>query len=248
MHETIAVTGVVLAVSPVGEFDRRVVLLTRELGKISAFARGARKQNSPLLAGTRTFAFGVFALYAGRNSYTLQSTEIKEYFSELSLSAEAVSYGCYFLEVADYFTREGSEESQMVNLIFVTLKALLNPNLDNRLIRRVYEFRALVLNGEYPSVFACAECGKELTEGIFSYTNGMVYGLECSRAEKSGYHLQEAAVYALQYIVSAAFGKLYTFVLKPDILKEVEEVVSWCMNYYVGRKFQSLSVLEAITT
>ena len=100
MREQVVLTGMVIKSAPAGEYDRRLVILTCERGKITAFARGARRPGSTLMASSAPFVFGTFSLYEGRDAYSLVSVEVQNYFREITENMEAACYGSYFLEFA----------------------------------------------------------------------------------------------------------------------------------------------------
>ena len=236
MQEYISVTGIVLKQSPVGEYDRNISILTKERGKISAFARGARRPGSKLSAAAAPFSFGTFRMYQGRSSYTLTEAEIQNYFEELRADYIGclcllshlwdwdighwedyigACYGMYFAEVADYYTRENNDEKQMLKLLYQSLRALCAASLPNPLVRCVFECKAIAVNGEFP-------------------------GPPKDRP------LEDSTVYALQYIAASPVEKLYTFTVTEPVLEQLKEVAGEYMRRFVGRKFHSLEVLQSL--
>lgn len=143
-------TGMVLFSMPVGENDKRVTLLTRERGKISAFCRGARRPKSPLLACSEPFAFGTFTVYEGRSSRNIEKAEISHYFREVASDLSAAYYGFYFLELAEYYSFENLDGTEELSLLFYTMKALISEHFDHRLVRCIFELKTLYISGEYP--------------------------------------------------------------------------------------------------
>lgn len=152
IQDFVILTGIIIKSEPIGEYDRRVVILTKERGKISAFARGARKPGNRLMAPTNPFSFGQFRLYAGRSSYNMSEAEITNYFEELRQDFAGAYYGMYFLEICDYYTRENNDETSMLKLLYQSLRALTSPNFDNRLVRAVFELKAIIINGEFAGI------------------------------------------------------------------------------------------------
>jgi len=142
----------ILEVSPVNDYDRRIVVLTKERGKITAFCRGARRLNNKMMAATNQFAFGQFKLYEGKNAYNLADAEITHYFEELRTDFEGAFLGMYFLEVASYYTRENNDDTEMLKLLFQSVRAISKASLDNRLVRSIFEIKALSVNGEFPGI------------------------------------------------------------------------------------------------
>ena len=237
----------VLSTMPIGEYDRRVVILTKEQGKISAFARGARRPNSPLVGAVNPLAFGEFTMYEGRTSYTIQSASITNYFAELREDVVGAYYGFYFLEVADYYAKEYTDEREMLKLLYQSMRALINPHIPNRLVRRIFELKALTVNGQAPQVFQCVSCGDQERPAVFSPAKGGLVCSECSGDVIDGMILDNSTLYSMQYIESTPVVKLYTFTVAENVLAELEKVMDRLMEVYVDRRFKSLEILETLT-
>ncbi len=152
MQNLVTVTGIIIKSEPISEYDRRVVLLTRERGKISAFAKGARRQGNRLMAPTNPFSFGEFRVYEGRTAYNLSDAEITNYFEELRQDFVAAYYGMYFMEICDYYARENNDEKELLKLLYQSLRALCAGSIPNQLVRCIFELKTIMINGEFPGV------------------------------------------------------------------------------------------------
>ena len=244
MGTNLVVTGMVIATMPIGEYDKRITLLTKERGKITAFARGARRPNSQLLAATNPFSFGEFELFEGRSTYTLSKATISNYFRELAMNPEAACYGFYFLEFADYYCQENNDEKQMLLLLYQTLRALESEKYDNRLVRSIYELKALAVNGEAPNVFSCLSCGSKEELFYFSVRKGGILCSECRQTGNDAWQMTVSTVYTMQYVISAEIAKLYSFAVSDQVLSELQKMLAMYMDLYVNHTFKSLKILE----
>lgn len=149
MRDFVELTGIVIKSMPIGDFDRRVTIFTKERGKIYAFAKGARRINNQMMGFARIFAYGKFKLYEGRDSYNIVNADIANYFEEVSADIESTCYGTYFLEMLDYYTKEALVDIESLKLIYYTLLALTKKSIPNRLVRRIFELKLMTINGEY---------------------------------------------------------------------------------------------------
>lgn len=244
MNQSVVVTGIVLSVTPIGEYDKRVVILTKEKGRISAFAKGARKPNSPLGGAVSPFCFGEFTLYEGRTSYNIMQVGITNYFQEVRTDMEAAYYGFYFMEFAEYYTREYNDETQMLKLLYQTLRALAKKSIPNALIRCIFELKAIYINGEGPQVFQCVKCGDMERPVMFSAKEGGIVCSECRQGVYDEMEIDTSTLYAMQYIAGSTIEKLYTFTVSDVVLHTLQKILERYISIYIDRRFKSLEILE----
>ena len=234
MYGEVTSPGIVLSSMPIGEFDRRVSILTKAEGRISAFARGARRATSPLAASTLQFTYGEFTLNVRRDSYDVKNIENVRSFSTLYSDIEGTCYGAYFCEIMEFLTRENTDESEQMKLLYVTLLALTYESIPNRLIKCIFELRAIANYGE----------GMRAEGMYYSPKDDGLIEFAASGSRK----VDTSTLHSVQYIESVPASKLYSFSVTDNILDELEYICDDYMKRHIDRPLKSLEVLKQMTT
>ena len=83
-----------------------------------------------------------------------------------------------------------------------------------------YELKLMVLNGEYPQVFACGGCGTKEDLRYFSVEESSVFCGGCGAARRRKIPLSPSLLYTIQYVIAAPLEKLYLYVYLFERLRE----------------------------
>lgn len=245
MSEPVKVTGIVLSVFPVGENDRRLTLLTKERGKLSVFARGCRRPKHPLFGVTQPLIYGEFMVTDTRHYTYLKSAECKDFFHFLKKDLDTIYYSTYFAEVAEYFTMEGQDERDILNLLFATFMAVKRNQIPLPLIRRIYECKLLQFAGVGMQCFACLSCGRTENLRTISFADGGIFCETCGSGRK-GTFVEPSVLYALQYVQAASLDRLFSFNLTEKRSAEFQWIVKRYFLTHVEHRFKAAQMLDTL--
>ena len=215
--------GIVLNSMPIGDYDRRIELLTGDLGKITVFARGARKANSPFVAASRAMAAGSFTLYQGKDSYNLKQAEISACFEEISNDYILSCYGFYFLELTQYFAHENIESADLLILLYRSLQALASQRFNNKFIRSIFEIKIVQQNGLCPSperVLADKLLFPEFKD------------------------IKKAVWQAFDYIYRSEAKNVFNFLIPEEYFNELASLSQKLIKNNTDKQFKTLSLLN----
>ena len=82
--------------------------------------------------------------------YIERSEHVYDYFEGMRTDITMAYYGMYFLEIADYYSRENNDDADLLRLLYQGVRVLENPVHSLKFTRAVFEIKAIQLNGELP--------------------------------------------------------------------------------------------------
>ncbi|WP_157949882.1 DNA repair protein RecO [Vallitalea okinawensis] len=237
--------GLIINEMPIGENDKRITVYTKEYGKITAFAKGARKPKSNLLATTQVFAY-CDIIFLERKSYTtIKSMELIDFFHNIRSDIHRVAYGMYFMELLDYVALENEPYPQLLLLTLKALRRLEDEQLALELIKVIYELKVLSLSGYTPELQCCSNCSKEANTYFFSSRKG---GLVCQLCHSKGMSspLEEGVIMSLRYIIYTNVQSVFQFNVSEEVLDKLSIITKEFIQYHLDRHFKTLDFLEEI--
>ncbi len=247
MFENTVVRGIVLDTSLIKEYDKRLLILTVELGRITVFANGARRKNSSLTAVSQKFVMGSFTIRpSGRESYALISAEIEESFLDLSYDIEKMAYASYFCELAGHYTREGIGATDELNLLYVTFKKILSDRFSLKFIKSVFECKLLDIEGMGLQMYECVKTQTDKDLHHISLEDGGLVTDAVLSSTKSPIYISDGAIYMIRYILSCSIDRVYSFEIKQEIADEVALLMDKYISLNADRHFKSLDILVDI--
>lgn len=170
--------GIILKTRDYGETHKIVTIFTKELGKLSAIARGANKPKSKLSAISQMFIQGDFLVYVTKGLSTVQQGEIIASYRYIREDILKTAYASFIIELTDKLVDERKPDPFIYNQLCQTL-TWINEKDEFMIPLLMFEMKLFSKGGFAPIVDRCVNCGRTNTLTSFSIQEGGVLCEQC---------------------------------------------------------------------
>ena len=235
--------AIVIKTQEFKESDKLVWLFTEDFGKITAIAKGARKNKSKFVSSTLPCSYGEFILFKGRNLYTINEVTIIDSFQQLLRNLDTITYASYFNELMDI-----AMENEDVNKdIFVDLVSafyfIKNDVMDIEVLARAFETKLLRATGYGLNFDHCVRCRKKIT--ISNNIDLQSYGPICKDCEKvNSIYISNPTYNTLKFLNNFGMDKINRIVVSQTTKLELYKVLSLIISQNYTRKPKSLEMFD----
>ncbi|HEX4961472.1 MAG TPA: DNA repair protein RecO [Thermoanaerobaculia bacterium] len=238
--------ALILDVRDLHDRDRIVTFLTREHGKKSGVAKGARVKHSRFGGQLQPLAKVQVTWFEsdGRDLVRISSVELVSAVHCLQADLEGLLLGSYLADHLLEFAQEGETADHFFRLLDSTLQALA-AGVDRDLATRYFEAWVLRIAGVFPAPHVCPECGRPFPpEGAVLPRSGeTMLCLDCGGP--SGFAV---APETLDFLRRIGRESLPTAAERPPaigVLRQSETVCLHVRRAFLQHELRSYDVIQA---
>lgn len=242
--------ALILRTYKLGEVDRIVVFLTKDRGKKRGVAKGARRARSRFQGALEPMTRAGIAYYERelrdlvRINYVEPQRSPWQAVAWSGGDAAALGHAEYFAELIDEWAPEAHADERLYRLGSSVVDAFASGAPTDRLAR-YFEFWLLRLQGVYPQLSACPECGGAFDGGAVMPAREHQY--VCRRcASAGGTLLPVDALHFLRAAASASPDALHAIPLEAEPARELEIAHRRLIHHHLEKELKSARVLRQL--
>lgn len=244
--------AVVLRARPYSESDKIVTFLTRDWGKVTGIAKGAKRSQRRFVNVLDPFTHVqlYFRPSRGDDLAFIFRCDLTRNFRAPSQDLQRYAFASYVTELIDVMIagREAGEEAYL--LLLAGLTTLEEQLALSPLFLPAFELLLLSYTGYAPNVTECQHCGVSISDSegpsVFSPSRG---GLLCPRCRDHGgmtIHLSDDTVQVLTAAKTTPPANFLVTPVSPRVSRETRAVVTSLLSRHLTRPLKSQAFLEHI--
>lgn len=173
--------GIILRYRDIGEYDRIYSILTREHGKVEAWAQGVRKPQSKLVAHLQPLYLCDFMIARGRRFDRIAQVRVLNRWASIWGDLERLGEAIYAASLVDMVVRPGAREKGVFELLLGYLEAGPPGNRRPGLaLLTLFSLKLLKESGFAPELRNCVLC-KAAVEGLTRHLDAIRGGVVCDK-------------------------------------------------------------------
>lgn len=243
MAESFSSQAVILKRDDWRESDSRVVLYTKNFGKIILIARGIKKTKSKLAGHIEPFNLVDILILKGKSIDYLGSAVSRCSYFNLKNDLNALYFSGQALSLFNSLVKEALPEEELFYFLTTWLELINEKSLDTltkeegEQLYNYFVIRLMTLLGYKPELFYCTLCQKKIKEAD-NYLNlrlGGVMDETCLKEQGAKYLPQEIVKISNNAIkVLRLFSQkdLYpNLKIQPELLREISRIVKIIVEF-----------------
>ena len=235
--------ALILRTYKLGESDRIVVFLTRDRGKKRGVAKGARRPKSRYVGALEPMTRAGVAYYEREQRDLVRLNFVEPTRSPLSAPADALGYVGYFAELIDEWAPEAHTDERLYRLGASIVDALAG-GAPVEPLARYFEYWLLRLQGVYPSIRHCPQCGAALRAGAAMPPRETSLVCRACSPSGAGTVLSAEAMTFLNGASAAAPEQLHGLALGVRAARELETAHRRLLHVHLEKELKSARVLR----
>ena len=245
---TYSASGIVLRRIDLSEKDRILTVYTRELGKLSAVAKGARRPGSKLSGASEPFTYSKMFVAKGKDLDVLTQADIKESFPTVKSDISSIAYAVYMMELVNACVVEREPNAELFDTLLSSMY-VLESCTDPEIATRYFELHLLSILGYEPNFEACLRCGSAIgrKKVAFSPSLGGIICPECGVPPGDAIFVPGAMASYVRALRRTEPHKLKDMDFPKQALQDIAQIFKKHIRYRLEHDLKSTDFIDTIS-